>query len=218
MLSLSAGEHRLRTGGNGMAQAQLTVPYFEGPRNRLTVAFRLILVIPHAILLYVFNIAAEVVTVLHWFVQVFTGKRNEGMFNFVNKWLGYTAHVWTYEGLLYDQYPGFVDDDGKTPVRYQMVFDAGPVNRLTVALRFLWAIPAAVIGLLLGIGGVVMTIITWFIIVFTGKMPRGQYDFLIKVHQYAVELYAYTSLLTDEYPKYARAPAPGQPLTAPPVL
>jgi Domain of unknown function (DUF4389) len=201
-----------------MAQAQITVPYVEGPRNRGTVAIRLLLAIPHLIVLEIFGIAAFVVTVISWFIQVFTGKRNEGMFNLANRFAAYAARVYTYVGLLYDEYPGFIDDQGKTPVGYQLAYAEGSVNRLTVGLRLIWIIPAAAIGWLVTLVGEVLTIVLWFVILFTGKLPKGQYDFLIKVHRYMVEVLAYGLLLTDDYPKFGRVPTAGQPLTAPPVI
>ena len=68
-----------------MAQVQLDVPYNEGPRNRGTVAIRIILAIPHLLIVGVWGYAIEIVSVIHWFIQVFTGKRNQGLFNFSNR-------------------------------------------------------------------------------------------------------------------------------------
>ena len=36
----------------------------------------------------------------------------------------------------------------------------------------------------------------------TGKHPRGQFDFELKVNRYTMQTHAYAALLTDEYPKY----------------
>jgi hypothetical protein len=77
------------------------------------------------------------------------------------------------------------------------------VNRLTVGLRFLWIIPAAIIAALIGIAIQVLTLICWFAIVITGKMPQGMFDFLMKGHRYSLQVNAYGLLLTDTYPKYA---------------
>ncbi len=184
-----------------MAQATLDIPYTEA-RNRGTVAIRIILAIPHTILVYAWAYAVQLVSVIHWFIQVFTGKRNEGLFNFSNKYLGYATRVYTYEGLMFDQYPGFIDDQGKTPVQYSLT-DSGTVNRLTVGLRLIWAIPAMLLGAVLILAAVVVTVVSWFAIVITGSMPRGMFDFLLRVHKYAVQLNAYTLLLTDDYPKFA---------------
>jgi hypothetical protein len=185
-----------------MAQVQLDVPYNDGPRNRGTVAIRIILAIPHLVIVSVWNYAVEIVSVIHWFIQVFTGKRNRSLFDFSNKWLGYASRTYTYTGLLFDQYPGFIDDNGKTPVQYDFDYTE-PVNRLTAGLRIIWAIPAIIIAAVLGIAVIFVTILTWFTILITGKHPRGQFDFQMKVHRYSIQTNAYTLLLTDDYPKFA---------------
>ena len=68
-----------------MAQVQLDVPHNEGPRNRGTVAIRIILAIPHLLIAGVWGSVIEIVSFIHWFIQVFTGKRNQGLFDFTNK-------------------------------------------------------------------------------------------------------------------------------------
>jgi hypothetical protein len=191
----------IRSEERGMAQVQLDVPYNEGPRNRGTVAIRIILAIPHLILSGVWGYVVDVASLIHWFIQVFTGKRNEGLFNFSNRWLDYTARTYTYTGLLFDEYPGFIDDNGKTPVQYNLDYTED-VNRLTAGLRLIWGIPALVITMVLGIASFFVTIVTWFAILFTGKHPRGQFGFQLKVHRYTMQTNAYLGLLTDEYPKY----------------
>jgi hypothetical protein len=185
-----------------MAQVQLEIPYNEGPRNRGTVAIRIILAIPHMLLVGVWGSVIELVSFIHWFIQVFTGKRNQGLFDFSNRYLDYASHVNTYIGLLFDDYPGFIDDAGKTPVQYNLDWDE-PVNRLTTGLRFIWAIPAVFIAMVLGLAVFFVTILTWFTILITGKHPRGQFDFQLKVNRYTMQTNAYISLLTDDYPKYA---------------
>jgi hypothetical protein len=185
-----------------MAQVQLDVPHNEGPRNRGTVAIRIILAIPHLLIVGVWGYAIELVSVIHWFIQVFTGKRNQGLFNFTNRYLAYASHVNTYVGLLFDDYPGFIDDAGKTPVQYNLDYDES-VNRLTAGLRIIWAIPALIVAIVLGIAVFFVTLLTWFTILITGKHPRGQFDFQLKVNRYTMQANAYIGLMTDDYPKYA---------------
>ena len=185
-----------------MAQVQFDVPYNEGPRNRGTVAIRVILAIPHFVIVSVWSYAVQIVAVIHWFIQVFTGKRNQGLFNFSNRWLGYASRTYSYAGLLFDAYPGFIDDGGKTPVQYNLEYSES-VNRLTAGLRIIWAIPALIIAAVLGFAAFVVTIVTWFTILITGKHPRGQFDFQLKVHRYSIQTNAYVGLLTDDYPKFA---------------
>ena len=183
-------------------QSTLDIPYSES-RNRVTVLVRIILVIPHLVVYYVLNIAAQIATFAHWFIQVFTGKRNPGIAGFVSKVIAYQARILGYSGLLFDEYPGFFDDQGKTPARIDVQYSEGPVNRLTVALRLIWAIPAAIIAAVIGIAVEVVTIICWFAIVITGKQPRGMFDFCLKGHRFALQVNTYVNLLTDTYPKYA---------------
>lgn len=183
-----------------MDQASLEIPYVEA-RNRVTTLVRMFMAIPHTIVLYVLNLVVQVMTVVHWFIQVFTGRRNPGISGFVRKFLAYQAEVGAYLGLLYDEYPGFFDDQAKTPVRYSLDVSEGPVNRMSVALRIIFAIPAMIIGMLYGIAAGVLTLVSWIAIVVTGKHPKGMWDFLYKANRYFAQLNAYIHLLTDATPK-----------------
>ncbi len=184
-----------------MAQVQYDVPYSE-QRNRGTVAIRIILAIPHLILVSLWSDLMGIVAVIQWFIQLFTGKRNRALCDFTVAYLSYSARVYSYVGLLFDQYPEFITDEGKTPVRFSMQVEEQPVNRLTVGLRFIWAIPAIIISAVLGFAIFVLTVIAWFVILITGKLPTGWHAFLVKGHKYVLQHYAYIYLLTDEYPKY----------------
>ena len=184
-----------------MSQIAFDVPYVE-PRNRLTVAFRLILAIPHLILLGLWQNVTEFAAVIHWFIIVFTGKRNDSLWQFTDSYVGYMTRVNAYTGILYDEYPQFFTDASGVPVSYSIAQQPEPANRLTVGLRFIWAIPALVIAIGVGIAGIVIGIISWFAIVITGKMPRGNFDFMVKVQRYVIQTNAYVLLLTDTYPAW----------------
>ncbi|MGE0539678.1 MAG: DUF4389 domain-containing protein [Dehalococcoidia bacterium] len=75
--------------------------------NRLTVAFRIFLVIPHVIVLFFLQFAQGIVSVIAWFVILITGQYPEGMYGFsagVSRWY---ARVYAYSFLLVDEYPPF---------------------------------------------------------------------------------------------------------------
>jgi Domain of unknown function (DUF4389) len=76
-------------------------------RNRVTVGFRIILVIPHLIVLALLGIAAAVVTLIAFFAVLFTGRWPEGMRSFVLDVLRWYLRVQTYFLLLTDEYPPF---------------------------------------------------------------------------------------------------------------
>ena len=69
-------------------------------------------------------------------------------------------------------------------------------------LRLIWAIPAAIILMILAIGMGIILIIAWFAIVITGRLNRGFYDFMLRVSRMSLSLTAYLLLMTDNYPRY----------------
>ena len=82
------------------------VPELED-RNRLTVAFRIILVIPQLLVLIVLGIAAWVAWVIAFFAVLFTGHWPEGLRTFVVGVMRWGTRVSAYGYLLTDEYPPF---------------------------------------------------------------------------------------------------------------
>jgi len=76
-------------------------------RQRLTVAFRFILVIPQLVVLYFVNLAAFVVLVIGWFAVLFAGRWPTGLQSFVTGWMRWTFRVYGYWYLIVDEYPPF---------------------------------------------------------------------------------------------------------------
>lgn len=76
-------------------------------RNRVTVFFRAIMVIPHYIVLGILGLAAFAVGVAAWFAVLITGRWPEGMRDFL---IGYTRWQSRYSAYLFlvcDEYPPF---------------------------------------------------------------------------------------------------------------
>ena len=72
--------------------------------------------------------------------------------------------------------------------------------------RFL-AIPHYIVLAFLGIAAVVCIVIAWFAILFTGRYPRGLFDFVLGVGRWSVRVSAYAFLLaTDRYPPFSLQP------------
>jgi hypothetical protein len=76
-------------------------------RNRLTVFFRGLLIIPQYIALYVVGIAAAVVMLAAWFAVLFTGRWPEGMRRFAIGYFRWSTRVSAYGSLITDEYPPF---------------------------------------------------------------------------------------------------------------
>ncbi len=171
------------------------------PQSRLTTFFRMILVIPHAILSGIWGWLAQVLGVLQWFIILFTGKRNESMWKMQSDYLGYSARVLSYAALLHGVFPPFGTDPGATGVSYAFEYEES-ANRLSNALRMIWSIPAFIISEVLLFAVFFVTVIAWFSILFTAKYPPGMHAFAVKAYRYYVRTNSYTMLMTDTYPKY----------------
>jgi len=76
-------------------------------RRRVTVAFRVVLVIPQFVVLYFVNLAAFAVLIIGWFAVLFAGRWPLGLQSFVTGWMRWTFRVNGYSSLLVDEYPPF---------------------------------------------------------------------------------------------------------------
>jgi hypothetical protein len=194
---------------------------YDEQRSRLTNAFRMILAIPHLIVVGVWGYFAQILALIQWFIVLFTGQRNQAMWDLQYAYLGYYGRVYGYADLMFDPYPPFGTEQGATPAVLSVRYEE-PANRLTNGLRFIWAIPAIIILMVLSIAFFFVVIISWFAIVITGKHPRGMFDFGLDVLRYTLQTNAYVLLMTDTYPKWgsgvgAPAAVPGSPLPPPAV-
>lgn len=93
--------------GDAAHPASFTFVESDRARRRLTVGFRLILIIPHAIVLGLLSIAWWVTSLVAWFVILFTGNYPRGLYGFGVGVLRWLIRVEAYLLLLVDEYPPF---------------------------------------------------------------------------------------------------------------
>ena len=79
-------------------------------QSRLTIFFRLVLVIPAYIVLYLLQYVAYLVAFLAWFYALFAGKLHLGLRDVLAYWLRYNAKTIGYVCLLTQRYPNFADE------------------------------------------------------------------------------------------------------------
>ncbi len=168
-------------------------------RTRLTVFFRLLLVIPHLIWVALWTVAVMFATLFAWFAALFTKRVPAGLHDFIARYQRYTVHVFAYVALAADPFPPFGGREGTYPVDLVV---APPVeqSRLTVFFRILLAIPALFIGNVLNSLIELVAFFAWFVCLFLGRMPEGMRNLIVFVLRFHVQTQAYVSLLTPRYP------------------
>ena len=196
-------------------QATYEVAPQADERNRLTVGFRFILAIPHALLVGdpgfgigigsgrtgVLGAVADVCALINWFIIVFTGRANKDLINLQQFYLRWRARAFAYEALLRDEYPPF--GDGDYPVEAQFPSVSEGRNRWTVGFRFILIIPQIIVLFFILIAWVITGIIGWFAILFTGRYPDGLWKFGEGAMRWVLRVEAYGLLLHDEYPPFS---------------
>jgi Domain of unknown function (DUF4389) len=196
-----------------MSDVSFDVTYAE-QRDRLTTAFRFILAIPHYLIASVWAYLAELLAVVQWFIILFTGRRNESVWNLQRAWLGYAARVYGYIGLLFDKWPAIGPEPQGEPTSFEFRYEP-EANRLSNALRIFWLIPAAIVLVFIIIAAYFVAIVSWFAIVITGRHPRGMWDFMLRSQRNYLRFTAYALLMTDTYPWF-RGDEPTSVGTTPP--
>jgi hypothetical protein len=93
--------------GEGSYAAVLTLPSADMPRDRVTVAFRVFLAIPHIIVLWFLGVALAVTTLIAWAWILFTGDYPPKLYHFAVGVLRWSTRVEAYLLLLHDEYPPF---------------------------------------------------------------------------------------------------------------
>lgn len=97
------------------------------------------------------------------------------------------------------------------PVRFE-ASNQGDYNRFLPLIKWLLALPHYIVLLFLGIGALFVILIGFFAVLFTGKWPRGLWDYLTGVNRWAMRVTAYVLLLTDQYPPFSLEDDPGYPV------
>jgi hypothetical protein len=181
-------------------RADTVVVSFEGPgpQRRATVAFRIILAVPHLVFLYVLQIVASVVAVISWFAALFTARVPEGLASFNARVVQYGSRVYGYCLFLTDRYPSFALDDTDYPISVEVT--PTRLNRLAVFFRLILLIPAQIVMGFVQFGVAIASFVIWLIVLILGRMPAPLFEAEAAALRYSARYYAYGWLLTGQYP------------------
>ncbi len=223
------GAHAVGLASASAYPVQVRIAPALGERTRLTVAFRLLLAVPHLVLVggpmvavvtahrrlepdmtYGWTVGggalgavAFVIAIIAWVAIVVTGRHPEGLWSLAAYYLRWRIRVSGYVTLLRDEYPPF--GDGPYPVELELTPPAGPRDRLSVALRPVLAIPHLIVIWAIGVAWMLSTFVAWLAILFTGEYPERLYGFAVGALRWTTRVEAYLLLLRDEYPPFTLA-------------
>jgi hypothetical protein len=192
---------------------RLTIQDPDLERNRWTVGFRLLLVIPHLFWMAIWFSLAILVALANSIAILATGKPAPMFHRFNSAYVRYAAQVVAYLTFAADPYPRFSGN-----AAYPVDVEIDPPerqNRWVTGFRIFLAIPAILLadslmgfgtsfagGSNVSSGGVVGTValLAWFACLARGRMPQGFRDLTAYAIGYSAQVTGYLLLLTDRYP------------------
>jgi hypothetical protein len=88
----------------------------------------------------------------------------------------------------------------------------GEMNRWLPLVKWLLAIPHLFALWFIGIGAFFVAVYAFFAVLFTGRWPRGAFDYLVGTFRWAYRVAVYLHLMTDAYPPFSMADDPDYPV------
>jgi len=195
----------------------LSVDYPERKLNRLTTFFRIFVAIP---ILIIFGLLLDnavqysgkdgassaaglgLIVLPLVLMILFRKKYPKWWYDWNLNFAGFMYRVDAFIYLLTDVYPS---TDEEQSVHLELTYpDAAGLNRWLPLVKWFLAIPHMIVLAFLGIAVLVVTIIAWFAILFTGNYPKGMFDFVVGVMRWGFRVMAYALILvTDKYPPFS---------------
>lgn len=209
--------------------ARLEIDYPE-TLDRLTTFFRIIWIIPIAIILGLVSGASETVTNTVYLNEagevvrrtqetvgglasglslavalmiIFRQRYPRWWFDFARELTRFEDRVGAYAALLTDQYPSTVEEQSvHLEIDYPDV--ETDLNRWLPLVKWLLAIPHYIVLTVLSVASFFAVVLAWFLILVTGQYPKALFDFVVGVGRWWLRVGAYAVLLvTDRYPPFS---------------
>jgi Domain of unknown function (DUF4389) len=202
---------------------QFSVAYPDRDLNRLTTAFRVIVAIPILIVAgalgghegtyaageHGWRVAGGTGGLLFLaplLMILFRQKYPRWWFDWNRELLRLSNRIGVYLALMDDRYPS-TDEHQSVTLDFPYPDAKHGLNRWLPLVKWLLAIPHYIVLFFLWIAALVSVIIAWFAILFTGRYPRGLFEFVLGVLRWTNRVVGYSlTLVTDEYPPFRLAP------------
>ena len=186
--------------------ARLAIDYPDRELDRVSSAFRILWVLPVLVVATLIGEAGAGAGGVLFFALLlmilFRQKYPRWWFDFALEATRFTTRVGAYLLLMSDEYPS-TDEEQYVHVDIDYP-DATRLNRWLPLVKWFLAIPHYVVLAVLYVGAFFALIGAWFAILFTGRYPRGIFDYIEGVLRWTLRVDVYVSLLvTDRYPPFA---------------
>jgi hypothetical protein len=207
----------------GIYPARLQVDY-SARYDRVKTLFRLVLIIPIAIVYGVLTAGAtqtvydesgEVVStttgggivsglfLATLLMILFRRRYPRWWFDFARELTRFGARICAYLVLLTEEYPSTVEEQ-KVHLEIDYPDVEQDLNRWLPLVKWLLALPHILVLVVLSVAAFFSVLCAWFAILFTGRYPRGLFDFVVGVGRWWLRVQAYALLLvTDRYPPFS---------------
>jgi len=201
---------------------RFSVEYPDRPLNRLTTAFRLFTVIPIAIVAgsiggYAsggnYDASGDAQTIViggtgllflpPLLMILFREKYPRWWFDWNLELLRFTNRVGTYFALMSDRYPS-TDEHQWVHLDFPYPDVKRDLNRWLPLVKWLLAIPHYIVLAFLYLAAIFAVFFAWLAILFTGRYPRGLFNYIEGVTRWQNRVIAYAFILvTDRYPPFS---------------
>jgi hypothetical protein len=208
---------------------RFSVEYPDRPLDRLSTAFRIFTVIPIAIVLGTiggytgggaYNGGDEATIAIGGtgllflpplLMIVFREKYPRWWYDWNLELLRFTNRVGTYFALMSDRYPS-TDEPQWVRLDFPYPDPKRDLNRWLPLVKWFLAIPHYIVLFFLYIALIIVVIVAWFAILFTGRYPRGIFDFVEGVIRWHNRVVGYAFIMvTDRYPPFSLSQAGAEP-------
>jgi len=201
---------------------QFAVDYPDRDLNRASTFFRIFTVIPIAIVLasiggwqgeWSSDVDAQSSTVViggtgllflpPLLMILFRQKYPRWWFDWNLELLRFVNRVGTYFALMSDRYPS-TDEHQWVELDFPYPDAQRDLNRWLPLVKWLLAIPHYIVLAFLYLAAMIVLLVAWFAILFTGRYPRGIFDFVEGVIRWHNRVVGYAFILvTDRYPPFS---------------
>lgn len=181
--------------------------------NRWLWLAKIVLIIPHVIVLAFLWLATLFLTVVAGFAILFTGRYPRSIFDFnvgVMRWT-WRVSFYAFSAFGTDRYPPFsLEPDPTYPASLSIEYPAQLSRGLVLVKWWLLAVPqylviAVFAGGIRTVGGgaiSLLAVIAAVILAFTGRYPESIFDFVMGMNRWVFRVIAYAALMRDEYPPF----------------